>query len=134
MLARRTAFIAAIHDDTVAPLAAYHVGYFGQVGAIGYVKMYVYKTSGTYDSSNCVWEKSSDDGETFSVVAATSNIELTYFDVALYGAANQKYKGSTMMKILELTHGDHGLYRVKAVEGTAFSYSEIFNSETNKII
>ena len=134
MLARRTAFIATIHDDTVAPLAAFHVGRFNQIGETGYIKMYVYKTSGTYDASNCVWEKSSDDGVTFSVVSATSNIELTYFDVDLYGAANQKYKGTTMMNILELTHGDHGLYRVKAEEGTAFSYSEIYNSETNKII
>jgi hypothetical protein len=92
---------------------------------------YVYRGNNTFTSSTVVWEKSVDDGETFTTVAAGGDNAITYTDIVVYGASSSRYRGKTVLTIANLENSDYGLYRIKAIDGssgdTLTSYSLNFD-------
>lgn len=126
MLGRRTSFIALAHEPGDLPFAFASSISRGVVGSSGFMVGYVYKNEGTYDATTVIWEKSTDNGATFTVVTATpSDNTITYTDVlANYGAGDGRFRGKTILTIANLENSDYGLYRIKAVHGSNSHYSK----------
>tara|TARA_Y100000593_G_C4243208_1_gene303302 strand:- start:45 stop:461 length:417 start_codon:yes stop_codon:yes gene_type:complete len=129
MLGRRTSFVALAHEPGDLPLAHASSLSRGVVGASGYMIGYVYKNENTFSSSTVIWEKSTDEGGSFTVVTDDSgsggDYAITYTDVVEYGGTGTgRWRGKTVLTISNLESADYGLYRIKAVHGSNSSYSK----------
>lgn len=130
MISRRTSFVSLVYEEDHDPIVG--GSYFmirAAVGADGEMGGYVLSTESDISTSDIVtWQKSNDDGASFTDISITGNKSLIWGGQSFHsGSLNIEL---VALRITNVTLDDYGMYRYKATgsDGTAFSRTFDFTS------
>ena len=131
MLARSTALVSLVYENTNDPWAVAWYYTLGVIGSTWSMTAVIYRNSsaGTLTSSTAEWQLSTDNGETYSAVSADSNHVISYGTFGAVPHDTSRYKAETTLTIggsSGIVVGDYGLYRVKATGTDAPAFTKTF--------